>query len=69
MEAKNILELLPDNPYIQYGFAFCYTGLLAMLLVWAIRKGSQMTKITPREYLTESTDEIFMKGLETKKVV
>lgn len=69
MEAKNILELLPDNPYIQYGFAFCYTGLLATLLVWAIRKGSQMTKVTPKEYLTESTDEIFLKGLETKKVV
>ncbi len=64
IEAKNILELLPDNPYIQYSFAFCYTGVLVALLVWSIKKGSQIVKVTPKEYITESTDEIFLKGLK-----
>lgn len=68
MEAKNILELLPDNTYIQYGFAFCYTGILIALLVWSIRKGAQTVKVSPKEYLTESTDEIFLKGLGTEEL-
>jgi hypothetical protein len=68
IEAKNILELLPDNPYIQYGFAFCYTGILIALLVWSIRKGSQTVKVSPKEYLTKSTDEIFLKGLEAEEL-
>ncbi len=63
---KNILELLPDSLYIQYGFAFLYTATLTALLVWAIKKGSQIIKITPKEYITESTDEIFLKGLKDK---
>ena len=68
IEEKNILELLPNNPYIQYGFAFLYTGILIALLIWAVRKGSQMVKVTPKEYLTDSTDEIFLKGLHEEKI-
>ncbi|MBI4698259.1 MAG: YeeE/YedE family protein [Nitrospirae bacterium] len=68
IEARNMLELLPDNPYIRYGFAFCYTGILISLLVWSIRKGSQTVKVSPKEYLTESTDEIFLKGLEAEEL-
>ncbi|MBI4687226.1 MAG: YeeE/YedE family protein [Nitrospirae bacterium] len=66
IEAKNILELLPDNPYIQYGFALIYTGILIAVLVWAIKKGSQMVGVTPSEYITHSTDEIFLKGIQIK---
>lgn len=61
---KNILELLPNNPYIQYGFALLYTAGLAALLVWAIRKGSQVINISSRDYLTKSTDEIFLRGVK-----
>ncbi|MBI5408011.1 MAG: YeeE/YedE family protein [Nitrospirae bacterium] len=64
IEAKNILELLPDKPGIQYGFAFIYTGVLIALLVWSIKKGSQMVNVTPKEYITKSTDEVFLKGLQ-----
>jgi uncharacterized membrane protein YedE/YeeE len=63
MKEKNMLELLPDNPYIQYGFAIFYSAMLIWLLIWAIRKGSKITKVTPKEYITKSTDEIFLKGL------
>jgi len=61
---KNILELLPDTPFIQYGFAFFYTAILIALLVWAIKKGAQITKVTPKEYISKSTDEIFLKGIK-----
>jgi len=64
---RNILELLPDNSYIQYGFALLYTAILIALLIWAIKKGSQITKVTPKEYITHSTDEVFLKGLTTKQ--
>jgi uncharacterized membrane protein YedE/YeeE len=60
---KNILELLPNATYIHYGFAFLYTTMLIALLVWAIKKGSEITKVTPTEYIIESTDEVFLKGL------
>ncbi|HCZ11124.1 MAG TPA: hypothetical protein DHV16_02460 [Nitrospiraceae bacterium] len=66
MKAKNMLELLPENEYIQYGFAGVYTAILIWLLVWTIRKGSQIAKVTPREYIVKSTDEIFLKGLHTE---
>jgi uncharacterized membrane protein YedE/YeeE len=68
IEEKNILEILPQNPYIQYGFAFLYTTILILLLIWAIRKGSQITRVTPKEYLTKSTDEIFLKGLKEEAI-
>ncbi|MEW6409558.1 MAG: YeeE/YedE thiosulfate transporter family protein [Nitrospirota bacterium] len=70
LKEKNMLELLPDNPYIQYGFAFLYTAILFALLIWAIKKGSQIARVTPKEYVTKSTDEVFLKGLheENKKV-
>ena len=61
---KNILELLPNTPFIQYGFALLYTAVLIALLIWGIRKGSQMVKITPTEYATKSVDDIFIKGLK-----
>lgn len=64
IKEKNILELLPNSPYIQYGFALLYTAALISLLVWAIKKGSQITKVTPKEYIAGSTDEVFLKGLE-----
>ena len=63
MKEKNMLELLPDNPYIQYGFAILYSAMLITLLIWAIKKGSQITKVSRKEYITKSTDEIFLKGL------
>lgn len=63
MKEKNMLELLPDNLYIQYGFAILYTAILIALLIWAIKKGSQVAKVTPKEYVTKSTDEVFLKGL------
>lgn len=63
MKEKNMLELLPDNPYIQYGFAILYSAMLIWLLVWSVRKGSQITKVSRKEYITKSTDEIFLKGL------
>jgi len=66
LRARNMLELLPDLPFIQYGFALLYTAGLIWALVWAIRKGSQITGVTPREYITKSTDEIFLKGLQEK---
>ncbi len=68
MKAKNMLEIMPDNPYIQYGFAFAYTALLVVLLIWAIKKGSQITKVTPKEYLSQSTDEIFLKGISKERI-
>ncbi|MEK9133493.1 MAG: YeeE/YedE thiosulfate transporter family protein, partial [Pseudomonadota bacterium] len=61
---KNILELLPNTPFIQYGFAFLYTAVLIALVIWGIRKGSQMVKITTTEYVTMSVDDIFIKGLK-----
>lgn len=63
MTQKNILELLPDNPYIQYGFAVLYTALLISLLIWAIKKGSKIARVSPKEYISSSTDEVFLKGL------
>ncbi|MBI5188030.1 MAG: YeeE/YedE family protein [Nitrospirae bacterium] len=66
IKEKNMLELLPDNPYIQYGFAILYSGMLIALLIWAIKKGSQMAKVTPKEYITKSTDEVFLKGLHAE---
>ncbi|MBI5049407.1 MAG: YeeE/YedE family protein [Nitrospirae bacterium] len=68
IEEKNILELLPQNSYIQYGFALAYTAVLVAILVWSIKKGSQMVKVTPKEYLTKSTDEIFLKGLKEETI-
>src|SRR3972149_5658867 len=62
IEEKNMLALLPDDPYTQYSFAILYTGLLIALLIWAIRKGSAMAGVTPKEYIMESTDEVFLKG-------
>ena len=66
LRARNILELLPDLPFVQYGFALCYTAGLVWLLVWSIQKGSRITHVTPKEYVTQSTDEIFLKGLHQK---
>ncbi|MBZ0155311.1 MAG: YeeE/YedE family protein [Alphaproteobacteria bacterium] len=66
MKAKNMIELLPDTPYLQYGFALSYTALLAWLLVWTIKKGSEITRVTKKEYVTRSTDEIFLKELYEK---
>lgn len=68
MKAKNMIEILPDNPYIQYGFALSYTALLIGLLVWTVRKGSQIAKVSKKEYLTKSTDEIFLKELHEKHI-
>lgn len=67
MKEKNMLELLPDNPYVQYAFALAYTALLIGLLVWTIRKGSQIAKVTKKEYVTLSTDEIFLRELQQMK--
>lgn len=67
MKEKNMLELLPDNPYIQYAFALAYTAVLIGLLIWTIRKGSQIAKVTKKEYVTLSTDEIFLRGLHDQK--
>lgn len=66
MRQKNLLELLPDEPSVQYAFAILYTAALVWLLAWAIRKGSEVAKVSPGEYVTKSTDEIFLKGLEGK---
>ncbi len=66
MKEKNMLELLPDNPYIQYGFAIIYSAMLITLLIWAIKKGSQVAKVTTKEYITKSTDEVFLKGLHAE---
>jgi uncharacterized membrane protein YedE/YeeE len=66
LKEKNMLELLPDNLYIQYGFAILYTAMLIALLIWAIKKGSQVAKVTPKEYVTKSTDEVFLKGLHAE---
>ncbi|MCL4490484.1 MAG: YeeE/YedE family protein [Nitrospirae bacterium] len=68
MKEKNMLELLPDNPYIQYGFALAYTALLVFLLIWAIKKGSRITKVTPKEYISQSTDEIFLKEISERSI-
>ncbi|MEW6410196.1 MAG: hypothetical protein AB1488_08840, partial [Nitrospirota bacterium] len=43
--------------------AFLYTAILFALLIWAIKKGSQIARVTPKEYVTKSTDEVFLKGL------
>jgi hypothetical protein len=67
MKAKNMLELLPDNPYLQYGFALLYTALLIALLVWTIRKGSRIAKVSKKEYVTLSTDEIFLRDIKGLK--
>ncbi len=67
IKEKNILELLPDATYIQYGFAFFYTAVLIALLVWAVKKGSQMAKITPKEYIIKSADEVFMEGISKER--
>lgn len=63
---KNILELLPNTPFIQYGFAFLYTAVLIALVIWGIRKGSHMVKITPMEYANKSADDIFIEGLKDR---
>ena len=63
IDAKNMLELLPDNPYIQYGFAFSYSAVLIALLVWSIKKGSQVVNVSQKEYITKSTDEVFLNGI------
>lgn len=68
MKEKNMLELLPDNPYIQYAFAAAYAALLIWLLVWTIRKGSQIAKVSKGEYITKSTDEIFLKELHEEHI-
>jgi hypothetical protein len=67
MKEKNMLELLPDNPYVQYGFALAYTAALIALLVWTVRKGSQIARVSAKEYVTLSTDEIFLKELQEVK--
>lgn len=67
MKEKNMLELLPDNPYVQYAFALAYTAVLIGLLVWTIRKGSQIAKVNAKEYVTLSTDEIFLRGIHDQK--
>lgn len=67
MKEKNMLELLPDNPYIQYAFALAYTAALISLLVWTIRKGSQIAKVNAKDYIMLSTDEIFLRGLHDQK--
>jgi len=67
MKEKNMLELLPDNPYVQYAFAFAYTAVLIGLLVWTIRKGSQIAKVNAKDYVMLSTDEIFLRGLHNQK--
>lgn len=67
IKEKNMLELLPDVPYIQYGAAFLYTGILIALLVWGIRKGAKMVKVTQKEYITKSADDIFIEGLNKNK--
>jgi len=67
MKEKNMLELLPDNTYVQYAFALAYTVVLIGLLVWTIRKGSQIAKVTKKEYVTLSTDAIFLRGLHNQK--
>ncbi|MCL4456442.1 MAG: YeeE/YedE family protein [Nitrospirae bacterium] len=68
MKEKNMLELLPDNEYIQYGFAIAYAALLVFLLIWTIKKGSDIAKISRREYITKSTDEIFLKELHEEHI-
>jgi len=68
MKEKNMLELLPDNPYIQYGFAIIYSAMLITLLIWAIKKGSQVAKVTTKEYITKSMDEVFLKGLHAENI-
>lgn len=67
MKEKNMLELLPDNPYVQYAFALAYTAVLISLLVWTIRKGSQIAKVNAKDYVTLSTDEIFLRGIHDQK--
>lgn len=68
MKEKNMLELLPDNEYIRYGFALAYTAVLIWLLVWTIRKGSQIAKVTHMEYVAKSTDEIYLRGLQEESI-
>ncbi|OGW28198.1 MAG: hypothetical protein A2X59_10935 [Nitrospirae bacterium GWC2_42_7] len=68
MKEKNMLELLPDNEFVQYGFAMLYTAMLVWLLVWTIKKGSQIAKVSKKEYVTKSTDEIFMKELHEEHI-
>jgi len=63
MKAKNMLELLPENEYIKYAFAIAYAAILIWLFAWALRKGAQITKVSKKEYVTKSTDEIFLEGL------
>lgn len=67
MKEKNMLELLPENPYVQYAFALAYTAVLVGLLVWTIRKGSQIAKVNAKDYVMLSTDEIFLRGLHDQK--
>lgn len=38
MKEKNMLELLPENPYVRYGFAILHSALLIALLIWAIKE-------------------------------
>lgn len=66
MKEKNMLELLPDNPYIQYGFAILYSAMLIALLIWTVKKGSKVVGVKPLEYLIKSTDEVFLKGLQAE---
>lgn len=68
MKEKNMLELLPDDPFFQYTFALIYTGVLVGLLIWTIRKGSKIAKVNKKDYLMLSTDEIFLKGLHNQKL-
>lgn len=67
MKEKNMLELLPDNPYIQYAFALAYTAVLISLLVWTIRKGSQIANVSAKDYVMLSTDEIFLRGIQDQE--
>ncbi len=34
--------------------------------IWAIKKGSQVANATPEEYLSQSTDEIFLKEISKR---
>lgn len=68
---KNMLEFLPDSKAAQYTFALAYTAILLSLLVWAVWRGSRMIKVSAREYVTKSTDEVFLsklpEGAETQE--
>ncbi|MEW6600777.1 MAG: YeeE/YedE thiosulfate transporter family protein [Nitrospirota bacterium] len=68
IDAKNMLELLPDNLYVQYGFAIMYSAALIALLAWSIRKGAQIVKVSQKEYITKSTDDVFLKGINRDAV-